>query len=89
MSKKKKLPTYSRPVPAAVFAGWQGASEVRFADAGEVLERLACLVQERDRLGAHQDELVRQGRSQGLTWGQLATSLGVTPQAVQKRYGRV
>lgn len=89
MTKKKKSPraVTSRVVPAAALSGWEGASAVRFADAGEVLERLAGLVAERDRLGVHRDELVSQGRSQGLTWTQLASALGVSPQAVQKRYG--
>lgn len=86
MTKRGKRPS-RRTAPAKVFDGWQGASAVVYADAGEVLERLGSAVAERDRLGAHVADLVAQGRSQGLTWTQLATPLGVTPQAVQKRYG--
>lgn len=85
--KKRGSVVAQRTRPAAVFDDWAGASAVKFADGGEVLERLGQVVEERDRLGASVVELVRQGRSQGLTWTQLGAALGVTPQAVQKRYG--
>lgn len=70
-----------------MWADWPGASALKFADAGEVLERLEGAVRERDRFGVVVDDLVQHGRSQGLTWTQLARALGVSPQAVQKRYG--
>jgi predicted ArsR family transcriptional regulator len=36
----------------------------------------------------NRDAAVRVARSRGATYAQLAQVLGVTPQAVQKRYGR-
>lgn len=51
------------------------------------LEDLAGYVADRRELEDLIAETVAAARAQGATWTALAGALGVTPQAVQKRYG--
>lgn len=46
------------------------------------------LAMERAGLQLRLDEVIRRARAGGATWQELGQALGVTPQAVQKRYGR-
>jgi hypothetical protein len=52
------------------------------------LRQVARAIQAERRAIADRDAVVRVARMQGATWAELAEVLGVTPQAVQKRYGR-
>lgn len=52
------------------------------------LEELAGYVADRHELDGLIDDSVRAARAQGATWTALARVLRVSPQAVQKRYGR-
>jgi hypothetical protein len=52
------------------------------------LEELAEMVAERRELDAAIARTVAAARAAGETWPALARVLGVSPQAVQQRYGR-
>jgi hypothetical protein len=51
----------------------------------QALAAVAALTREADRIAA---VLVRRARNAGCTWAQVAEALGVSRQAVHKRYGR-
>ena len=51
-----------------------------------VLAELARLVADRADLERREATLVRKARNQGIVWEQIAASLGVTKQAVHKKY---
>jgi hypothetical protein len=55
------------------------------ADPLRALQAVAALNAEADRIAA---VLVRRARNAGCTWAQVAEALGVSRQAVHKRYGR-
>ena len=55
---------------------------------GDPLEELAGYVADRRELDALIAESIAAARASGQTWTALARVLGVSPQAVQKRYGR-
>ena len=54
---------------------------------GDPLEELAGYVADRRELEALIAESIAAARASGVTWTALARTLGVSPQAVQKRYG--
>ena len=53
----------------------------------DVLRDLRHIPERRAVLDARQRELVDQARALGVGWGVLGAALGVSAQAVQKRYG--
>lgn len=55
--------------------------------AGDPLELVADLAKQRRAIEAQVLDSVASARRSGATWAQLGHVLGVTPQAVQKRYG--
>lgn len=52
------------------------------------LAALAAVRAMRTELDRHEATLVRRARNLGMGWQMIATSLGVTRQAVHKKYGR-
>ena len=55
------------------------------ADPLQALRAVAALQADADRIAA---VLVRRARNAGCTWAEVAAALGVSRQAVHKRYGR-
>ena len=51
-----------------------------------VLVELAALVRDRRELERREAALVRKARNQGIVWEQIAASLGVSKQAVHRKY---
>jgi len=51
-------------------------------------ERRAALAREHTALDREQAALVRMARNKGFGWQMIATALGVSRQAVHKKYGR-
>jgi hypothetical protein len=51
------------------------------------LKALKALVSERKKLERREAALVRRARNDGYVWEQIATALGVSKQAVHKKYG--
>ena len=58
------------------------------AQGGEPLPELRGLQALHAELARAEDEQVRRARPQGYTWGEIAGALGVSKQAVHKKYGR-
>jgi hypothetical protein len=56
-------------------------------DQAEALSRLERLRDNRERLEASISAWVEDARSVGATWAEIGTALGVSQQAVSKRYG--
>ncbi len=56
-------------------------------DDDNVVRALAALTELRREADLREAVLVRQARAQSLTWAEIATLLGVSRQAVHKRYG--
>lgn len=52
------------------------------------LAALHAVAQMRGELDRHEAALVRKARNLGMSWPLIATALGVTRQAVHKKYGR-
>lgn len=52
------------------------------------LAALRAVSELRRELDRHEATLVRKARNAGMGWQMIATALGVTRQAVHKRYGR-
>ena len=61
------------------------ATSLEDPDPLQALRAVAALNAESDRIAA---VLVRRARNRGSTWAQVADALGVSRQAVHKRYGR-
>jgi hypothetical protein len=55
-------------------------------DPDGVLRELGMLVAQRRELERREAALVRRARNQGIVWEQIAASLGVSKQAVHKKY---
>ncbi len=58
------------------------------ADAEDPLAALRAVRAMRRELDLHEAGLVRRARNLGYGWQMIATALGVTRQAVHKKYGR-
>ena len=58
------------------------------AETGDPLEVLQRIAQQRRELDRAEVIAVRRARVGGVSWAFIATVLGVTRQAVHKRYGR-
>lgn len=52
------------------------------------LTALRATAQMRTELDRHEASLVRRARNLGMGWQMIATALGVSRQAVHKRYGK-
>jgi hypothetical protein len=52
-----------------------------------VLAQLAAVREARHELERQEAALVRRARNEGIVWEQIAASLGVTKQAVHRKYG--
>lgn len=57
-------------------------------DPGTPLIRLRALTERRRELEREEAELVRTARASGFSWQGIAGALGVSRQAVHKKYGR-
>jgi DNA-directed RNA polymerase specialized sigma24 family protein len=64
------------------------AVTVASAEAGDPRALLRRIAQQRAELDRAESLSVRRARNSGLTWQEIAGELGVTKQAVHKRYGR-
>jgi hypothetical protein len=58
------------------------------ADAEDPIEALNAIAVLRQELDRHEAATVRKARNLGASWQLIALALGVTRQAVHKRYGR-
>lgn len=56
-------------------------------DDGDLFTALNALVRLRQEADRREAVLVRRARSEGLTWAEIAFLLGVSKQAVHKKYG--
>ncbi|XNQ43153.1 ECF-type sigma factor [Georgenia phoenicis] len=56
-------------------------------DDGDVVTALHALAELRRQADRREALLVRRARASGLTWAEIAVLLGVSKQAVHKRYG--
>lgn len=50
--------------------------------------KLVAIAELRREIGRYEATVVRQARASGLPWQQIALALGVSRQAVHKRYGK-
>jgi len=58
------------------------------SDSEDPLKALHAVSQMRRELDRHESALVRKARNLGYGWQMIATALGVSRQAVHKKYGR-
>ncbi|NIH55192.1 hypothetical protein [Lysinibacter cavernae] len=58
------------------------------AGAENPLEALAAVAELRRELDRYEATVVRRARMAGISWQFIATALGVSKQAVHKKYGR-
>jgi DNA-directed RNA polymerase specialized sigma24 family protein len=66
----------------------ENAVTVASAESGDPRALLRRIAQQRAELDRAESLSVRRARNSGLTWQEIAAVLGVTKQAVHKRYGR-
>jgi len=67
----------------------EAAAAVEARGEANTLTMLRRCPVDRARLDARQLELVDRARTHGVGWGVIGAALGVSPQAVRKRYGLV
>ena len=58
------------------------------SDSEDPLKALRAVAEMRRELDRHEATLVRKARNLGYGWQMVATALGVSRQAVHKKYGR-
>ena len=58
------------------------------SDSEDPLKALHAVAEMRRELDRHEATLVRKARNLGYGWQMIATALGVSRQAVHKKYGR-
>ena len=81
-------PTLSRAQRAANLERWAAnvdTEELVTLDTSE-LQRVANVVERRDALDAELTEAVVAARNAGRSWSEIATMLGVSKQAAQRKY---
>jgi DNA-directed RNA polymerase specialized sigma24 family protein len=66
----------------------QPANATRAAEGGEPLAALRQVRRLQSELARDEAEQVRRARGQGYSWVAIADALGVSRQAVHKKYGR-
>jgi hypothetical protein len=52
----------------------------------DILKELSQITKQRSQLERREATLVRRARNKGYVWEEIATALGVTKQAVHKKY---
>jgi hypothetical protein len=77
----------SRAAQVAPEPGQQHFAETHASDPARLLLEVRGLVESIALEEARRDELVVAARGAGCTWVELAGALGVSPQAVHKRFG--
>lgn len=77
----------TREVRVRRLAAVETAAVMEQRGRADVLGQLRRVVERRAALDARQRELVDQARALDVPWAVIAAALGVTAQAVQKRYG--
>ena len=55
---------------------------------GSPVHRLAEIAQTKERIAREEAVAVRRARQAGLSWAEIGTLLGVTRQAMHKKYGK-
>lgn len=58
------------------------------ADAGDPLDALARIAKARHELAAAEEVAVRRSRTAGYSWAEIGSVLGVSKQAMHRRFGR-